>query len=245
LLNVDWLISNFYLIAAFQSAINQNNSRHSCYLRSMTRAASFAGVILAAGESSRMGRDKALLPWPPQAAGQSSSTETFLSATIRLLSRATDFVLVVVGKNDVALAPIVYSEGASLVVNPDPGRGQFSSLQVGLHEVLNRGRDAAMMTLVDRPAVKPATLQVLRDAFEAAGQNIWAVVPEYSGKHGHPYLVGREMIEAFLRVPAASTARGVEHQHQQHIQYVEVDDPLVALNINTPEDYAGLLTRSL
>jgi molybdenum cofactor cytidylyltransferase len=206
----------------------------------MTRAASFAGVILAAGESSRMGRDKALLPWPPPATGQASSSETFLSAAIRLLSRATDFVLVVVGKNEVALAPIVYGEGASLVVNPDPSRGQFSSLQVGLHQVLNRGRDAAMVTLVDRPPVKPATLQVLRDAFEAAGQNVWAVVPEYSGKHGHPYLVGREMIEAFLRVPAASTARDVEHQHESHIQYVPVDDPLVALNINTPEDYDNL-----
>jgi CTP:molybdopterin cytidylyltransferase MocA len=51
------------------------------------------------------------------------------------------------------------------------------------------------------------------------------------------------MIEAFLRVPATSVARDIEHQHQQHIQYVRVDDPLVALNINTPEDYAALLTR--
>lgn len=207
----------------------------------MTRAASFAGVILAAGESSRMGRDKALLPWPPQATGE--TPETFLSAAIRVLSRATDFVLVVVGKNEAALAPIVYSHGASLAVNPDPSRGQFSSLQVGLHEVLNRGRDAAMVTLVDRPPVKPDTLQLLRHAFEAAGQSVWAVVPEYSGKHGHPYLLGREMIEVFLRVPPMSIARDIEHQHQQHIQYVDVDDPLIAVNINTPEDYAGLFTR--
>jgi molybdenum cofactor cytidylyltransferase len=209
----------------------------------MTRASSFAGVILAAGDSSRMGRDKALLPWPP-ATGQVPSSETFLSAAIRSLSLATEFVLVVVGKNEAALAPIVYADGASLVVNPDPNRGQFSSLQVGLHEVLNHGRDAAMVTLVDRPPVSTATIQTLRDAFEAADQNIWAVVPEFSGKHGHPYLVGREMMEAFLRVPSTSIARDIEHQNQQHIQYLPVDDPLVALNINTPEDYAGLLARS-
>ena len=128
-----------------------------------------------------------------------------------------------------------------LVVNPDASRGQFSSLQVGLQEVLNRGRDAAMVTLVDRPPVKAATLQTLHRAFEASPNDIWTVVPEFSGKHGHPYLVGREMIEEFLRVPATSTARDVEHQHQPHIQYVPVDDPLVAANINTPEDYAGLL----
>jgi molybdenum cofactor cytidylyltransferase len=209
----------------------------------MSRAASFAGVILAAGDSSRMGRDKALLPWPPPAAGQAPSSETFLSATIHSLALATEFVVVVVGKNEAALAPIIYGQGASLVVNPDPDRGQFSSLQVGLHEVLNHGRDATMVTLVDRPPVSTATVQTLRDAFAAADQSIWAVVPEFSGKHGHPYLVGREMMEAFLRVPATSNARDIEHAHQEHIQYVRVDDPLVALNINTPEDYAALRAR--
>jgi molybdenum cofactor cytidylyltransferase len=207
----------------------------------MIRASTFAGLILAAGDSSRMGRDKALLPWPPAAAGQAASRSTFLSAAIRALLLATDFVVVVVGKNEPALAPIIFADGASLVVNRDPDRGQFSSLQVGLREVLNRGRDAAMVTLVDRPPVTPATLQLLHDAFEDADQNVWAVVPEFSGRHGHPYLVGREMIEAFLRVPATSTARDIEHQQQKHMQYVPVDDPLVALNINTPEDYAALL----
>ncbi len=210
----------------------------------MIRAPSFAGVILAAGESSRMGRDKALLPWPPAVPGQAPSSETFLSAAIHSLSSATEFVVVVVGKNEEALAPIIYAQGASLVINPDPERGQFSSLQVGLHEVLDHGRDAAMVTLVDRPPVGAATIQTLRDAFGISDQNVWAVIPEFSGKHGHPYLVGREMIEAFLRVPSTSTARDVEHAHQDHIQYVPVGDPLVALNINTPEDYAGLLTRS-
>jgi molybdenum cofactor cytidylyltransferase len=209
----------------------------------MIRASSFAGVILAAGDSSRMGRDKALLPWPPPVAGQAISNDTFLSAAIRSLLLATDFVVVVVGKNEAALAPIIYADGASLVVNKDPGRGQFSSLQIGLREVLNHGRDAAMVTLVDRPPVSPATLQILHDAFEAADPDIWAVVPEFSGKHGHPYLVGREMIEAFLRAPATSIARDVEHQYQEHIQYVPVEDPLVALNVNTPEDYAALLSR--
>lgn len=206
----------------------------------MTRASSFAGVILAAGESSRMGRDKALLPWPPAGYGVPISTETFLSAAIRSLSPQTEFVVVVVGKNKEALAPVIYAEGASLVINPDPDRGQFSSLQVGLSDVLNHGRDAAIVTLVDRPAVGASTIQRLRAAFETSGPNIWAVVPEFSGKHGHPYLASREMIEAFLRVPATSSARDVEHAQQAHIQYVKVDDPLVATNINTPEDYSRL-----
>ena len=208
----------------------------------MPRSASFGGLILAAGESSRMRTDKALLPWPPRIEGQIRS-ESFLSAAIQSLSLSTDFVVIVAGKNEAALAPIVYANGAAVVVNPDPSQGQFSSLQVGLHEVLNRGRDAAIITLVDRPPARPATVQILREAFEAASTNIWAVVPEFGGKHGHPYIAGREMIERFLREPATGNARDVEHTYQEHVQYVPVNDPFVAMNINTPEEYAKLLSE--
>ena len=210
----------------------------------MSRAPSFAGVILAAGDSSRMGTDKALLPWPPQISAQIPSKDTFLSGAIRSLALSTDFVLIVAGKNEAALAPIAYANGASLVTNPDPSRGQFSSLQVGLHEVLNHGRDAAVITLVDRPPVSPATVVLLRDAFESAPQSIWAVVPEFSGRHGHPYLLGRELMEIFLHAPPSASARDIEHRYQAHIQYVAVSDPFVALNINTPEDYAALPAKS-
>ena len=191
-----------------------------------------------------MGRDKALLPWPPSDAGSAASmatTDTFLSAAIRLFFSRVDVVLVVVGKNEIALAPIVYANGASLVVNPDPGRGQFSSLRVGLQEVLNRGRDAAMVTLVDRPPARMETIATLEAAFEqATSHRKWAVIPEYQGKHGHPILASREMIEAFLKAPETSNARDVEHAHQSEIEYVPVDDPLVALNVDTPEQYAAL-----
>ena len=145
----------------------------------MSRSLSFAGVILAAGASSRMGTDKALLPWPPQAAGQPASKESFLSAAIRSFALSTDFVVIVTGRNADALAPVVYANGASIVTNPEPDRGQFSSLQLGLHEVLNRGRDAAVITLVDRPPVASATIESLLAAFEVAPANIWAAVPEF------------------------------------------------------------------
>ena len=208
----------------------------------MGQTPAFCGVILAAGESSRMGCDKALLPWPPQSAGSATTTtDNFLSAAIRLFFSHVDVVLVVAGKNEAALAPVVYANGASLVVNPDPARGQFSSLRAGLHEVLNRGRDAAMVTLVDRPPVRTETMETLESAFEqATTKRKWAVIPEYQGKHGHPILLGREMLEAFLRAPETSSARDVEHAHQREIEYVPVDDPLVAVNIDTPEQYASL-----
>jgi len=199
----------------------------------MTLSPGICGVILAAGASSRMGRDKALLPWPPVAEG-TPAANTFLGASIDLLQPYTDLVIVVAGRNAPAITPVAYTHGAFVAVNRQPERGQFSSLHVGLQEVLNRGRDAAFVALIDRPPVLPRTVQQLRDAFLYAPPGIWAVVPEF--RRG----VGREMIEAFLHVPVTATARDVEHQYQPHIQYLPVDDPRLGINIDTPEDYVRL-----
>ncbi|HMK30781.1 MAG TPA: nucleotidyltransferase family protein [Terriglobales bacterium] len=199
----------------------------------MARAPSFCGVILAAGESSRMGRNKALLPW---------REGTFLSIAIQTLTVHTDLVIVVGGRNADELRPVVYANGGFLAVNPAPERGQFSSLQVGVQEVLNRGRDAAIVALVDRPPARSATVGFLRQTFlDRLPQEIWAVVPEYGGRHGHPIVVGREMISTFLEAPPTANARDIEHAHQEQIVYVPVDDPLVAVNIDTPEQYAELV----
>jgi molybdenum cofactor cytidylyltransferase len=201
----------------------------------MALAPSFAGVILSAGASTRMGRDKALLPW---------RGGTFLSSAIRALQPVTDLVIVVAATNAVDLTPVVYANAGFLVVNPNPERGQFSSLQVGLQEVLNRGRDAAIVTLVDRPAPEVATIKLLKNEFLAAGDGIWAVVPEHAGKHGHPIVIGREMMNAFLNAAPTSSARDIEHSLQQHIRYLPVNDPLVATNVDTPEDLQQLQAGS-
>src|SRR5258708_17891256 len=108
----------------------------------MALSPSFAGVILAAGASSRMGRDKALLP---------CVNGTFLSAAFLELQQVTELVIVVAGRNQADLAPIVNAHAAFMIVNENPDQGQFSSLQLGLQDVMNRGRDAAIATLVDRP----------------------------------------------------------------------------------------------
>jgi len=101
----------------------------------MTRAPSICGVILSAGASTRMGRDKALLPWPPN----DPMGGTFVSAAIRLLTAPTGLVTVVAGANASQLEPVVYAENAFLVQNPHPEEGQFSSLRVGLQDVFEPG----------------------------------------------------------------------------------------------------------
>jgi len=198
------------------------------------RSSSLAGVVLAAGDSSRMGQDKALL----QYGGRS-----FLAGAIQLLQNVCAFVVVVAGKNFDVLRPAVYENSGYLVLNPQPELGQFSSLRLGLQAVLNRGRDAACVTLVDRPPAELKTVQRLTDHFlRSSPETTWAVIPQFAGKHGHPVIFAREMIEAFLRAQSSENARAIEHQHQDRIEYLDVDDPRVVLNINTPEDYSSLQT---
>jgi CTP:molybdopterin cytidylyltransferase MocA len=191
-----------------------------------------------------MGRDKALLPWPPVAEG-APAANTFLGAMIDLLQPHCELVLVVAGQNALHLRPVVDAHNAFLVMNPKPERGQFSSIQTGLQEVLNRGRDAAYLTPVDRPPALPGTVHALRTAFLDSNLGIWAVVPEFTrdslAVHGHPVLIGRTMMEKFLRAPDTATAREIEHQHQEHILYLPVADERVAANIDTPEAYERLL----
>jgi molybdenum cofactor cytidylyltransferase len=188
---------------------------------------------LAAGASSRMGRDKALLPWP---AGSTSGT--FLSGAIEVLAPTTEMVIVVAGANEPTLRGIVYARAGYLVVNPEPERGQFSSLRVGLQAVLDRGHDGAVVMLVDRPPVARATIECLQASLAASSEDVWAVIPTFSGQHGHPMVMGRDMIEAFLRAPAESTAKEVRAERIERVRYIEVNDENVVRNLNTPEEYA-------
>lgn len=201
------------------------------------------GVILAAGKSSRMGTDKALLAWPPGARDAESATgQTLLSAAIGALKMHGDAVIVVAGRNAAALAAVVSACGALLVVNPEPDRGQFSSLQTGLREAVNRGYEAAMITPVDCPPLDKATLERLCAEFERAmAVGHWAVAPENNGRHGHPLFAGRELIDAFLSAPVTANAREVKRAHAEMIEYVVVAEPLMSVDLNTPEEYAALL----
>lgn len=212
----------------------------------MTTPPILGGLILAAGESSRMGKDKALLPWPPPQPGAAATPgRTLLSAAILALRPHARAVVVVAGKNANRIAQTIDTCSAFLVLNPAPERGQFSSLQVGLREVLARDCNAAIITPVDCPPLTAASLRLLAASFdEALSRGLWAVAPENSGKHGHPLLVNRKLIDAFLSAPVTSNAREVLHAHSGHIEYVPVPDSLAKAGLNTPQDYAALAPKT-
>ena len=189
-----------------------------------------------------MGSDKALLPWPPPAPGSNPpARDTLLSASIAALKPFTESIVVVAVANATTLAPMIAANGALIVLNPAPERGQFSSMQIGLQQALALGCDAAMITLVDSPPLSKASMEKLSAAFEhALADGLWGIAPANNGKRGHPLVAGRELIDAFLAAPITSNAREVKRAHVQKIVSVPVPDSLLTVDVNTPEEFAAL-----
>lgn len=200
----------------------------------------FCAVVLAAGASSRMGRDKALLPWPavsPEAV--ESGSGTLLAAAIQSLTPHTQAVVVVGSANAERIAPIVAAYGAHLAINPAPERGQFSSLHVGLEKGLALGCNAALISPVDCVPLCAESLHTLCAALEPAlTHGRVAVIPQHINRHGHPLLAGPALVHAFLSAPLTLTARDVIRAHADQIEYVEVPDSLLGVDMNTPQQYA-------
>jgi molybdenum cofactor cytidylyltransferase len=209
--------------------------------------ADLCGVILAAGASSRMGRDKALLTWPANESSPAQSDNSTLLAThIAALKPFARAIVVVAGQNADRLAPIVSAYGAVSAINPAPERGQFSSLQIGLGKAIDLGCDSAMITPVDCAPLDQETLALLRAKFdEALARGKWAVAPHSNGRNGHPLFVSRELVDAFLEAPPTSNAREVKRVHYRRFVPVPVTIPNLVADINTPADYAAIIALSL
>ncbi len=189
-----------------------------------------AGVILAAGASSRMGgHPKALLDL---------RGETFVARLVRVLSTVCDPVIVVLGYHAASIEPVV-PPGATIAINPAPERGQLSSLQTALVK-LPDDAEAFMFVPVDCPAAEPATVASVVAAFRARDPKIQFVVPQYGGKHGHPVCASREIARELLALPATAQARDVVHAHVPATLYIDVDDPGILTDIDNLERYKNL-----
>ena len=188
-----------------------------------------AAVILAGGASRRMGRPKALLPF---------RGETILDRLIGLYQTFCAPVIVVLGHSSSAIRDgIQRGAGIEFAVNPDPERGQLSSLQCGL--ALARG-EVALFTPVDYAAVETATVAQLLEKM-AASTEAALVAPSYRGRHGHPVLIREYVKRELLALPPDGMAREVIHRHREAAVYVDVDDAAVCQDLDSPDDYARLV----
>ena len=150
-----------------------------------------------------------------------------LSERIDALNADTEMVLVAVGGDAQALTPVVWARAAYMVQLPATA-SDADALRAMLQEVLNRGRDAALVTALDNLPLTAETVRRMVAAYCAAGDEIWAVVPEAEMLQGHPVLMGRRMIELFLRGQKWSAADEILSANLEHVRTVKAIDPLAA-----------------
>jgi molybdenum cofactor cytidylyltransferase len=184
-----------------------------------------AGLILAAGESRRMGFPKALLRY---------REESFLDTLIGLFSTRCSPVIVVLGA-DAGRIRAAANRPADFVTNPNYALGQTTSMQCGLR-AMPAEAEGVLFTLVDHPAVSAATI----DALLGGSLTALVRVPRYEGRRGHPVWFSRSLIPEFLALPDDGAAREVVRRHAPETEFLDVDDPGILADIDDPEAYRAL-----
>jgi CTP:molybdopterin cytidylyltransferase MocA len=195
-----------------------------------------AGLILAAGESSRMGRPKAFLR-------QELTGATFLAHLAGEAMAAGLSPIVVVGRvGDVQLERSAEAAGARFVPNPRASEGQLSSILMGL-ATLDDTVSGVVLMPVDVPFVTAAVIQALVSAADESGVVIARAT--HHGRHGHPVLFTRAVFDELRRADPSAGARAVVRADPARVRDVEVGEADVTVDIDTPEDYLRAFGRRL
>jgi molybdenum cofactor cytidylyltransferase len=190
-----------------------------------------AGLILAAGESRRMGRDKALLSYRGQ-----SFLKTVLDG---LVEAGIGQVTVVLGHHAEVIQRELNLACARVVVNREYTRGQTSSLQLGLASAAVDNPEAIILCLVDHPAISREVIKKLKQEFEPARPPV--LIPTYKGERGHPVVISRTLFPELLSLHAEEPANTIIRKFRAGTRFVEVGDPGILLDVDDPETYRRLL----
>jgi molybdenum cofactor cytidylyltransferase len=187
-----------------------------------------AGIILAAGKSSRMGRDKAFVLWEGR---------TFVEAVAGNLHAAgcRPVMIVAAPAMEVPLRELL--PDAQIVTNPDPDSEMLESLRIGLRALPGLG-ETVMFSPVDVPAFRPETVR--RILLAARRQPGRVVLPEYDGKTGHPVALPCRLVDGLLAWKGEGGAAGYLRSQPENVVRLPVRDPGVTKDADTPEDLDAL-----
>jgi len=183
-------------------------------------------LVLAAGESRRMGMPKPLLRF---------GGTTFLGRILSVLQRAdVAGITVVLGARAEMVRALVDLSAVNVVVNEDYPQGQLSSLIKGLKS-LPEDADAMLLCLVDHPFITTEIVDQIVGAFRETHEPI--VVPVFEGRRGHPALFARSLFDELANAPPDKGARHVVSSNEDKTLEVNVRDRAVLMSIDTPQDY--------
>jgi molybdenum cofactor cytidylyltransferase len=192
----------------------------------------FSAVLLAAGESRRMGEFKQLLPF---------GDKSFVACCIDnlLASRASE-VVVVTGHREADVRNAVGARPVTFAHNEDYRSGMSSSIKRGAEAVSPKAR-VIIVALVDQPQIGPDVFNQVIEAYEKRRPLI--VVPTYDGRNGHPIAIDLSLKEEIMAIDPQQGLRQVVHAHKSHVAYVEVGSEAVLIDCDFPDDYRRLLNQ--
>ena len=187
-----------------------------------------AAILLAAGESSRMGRPKQLLDWRGQAL-IAAQVEALLAARCRP-------VVVVLGAHDREVRAAIPSRpDVQIATNRNWREGRASSIRTGARAVPPTV-DAVVVVSVDQPT-DASVIENLESAFDRS-PDARIAVPRHDGRNGHPPLFRSELLPQLQSVTERQEGlRALRRRHAERTIFVETDNPIVTLNLNTPDAY--------
>jgi len=183
-------------------------------------------IILAAGESRRMGKLKPLLRF---------KDKTFLDEIISVLKLSdVDRITVVLGAEAQTIKKSVDLSGTNIVVNKEYQKGQLSSLIAGIEDVPEE-TEAILVCLVDTPFINREVVNQIISKFRETNNPI--IVPVFNKERGHPTLFSRALFDELANAPQAQGARHVIYSNEEKVLELETCESGILIGINTPEDY--------
>jgi molybdenum cofactor cytidylyltransferase len=192
---------------------------------------SVGAILLAAGQSRRMGAFKPLLPFGKQ---------TVIDSCINyLLEGGAKPVVVVLGHRANIVKNHLQQSSVKFALNPDPTSEMGASIAAGVQE-LPESVAATVIALVDYPAIPPSVVRSLINAWSNGSR---LVKPTLSGRGGHPVLVDLSLRDELLNLDPKLGLKALFNKYQEDVSRVEVDSPYIARDIDTWDDYRGLYTE--
>ncbi|HBB18120.1 MAG: molybdenum cofactor cytidylyltransferase [Syntrophus sp. RIFOXYC2_FULL_54_9] len=194
-----------------------------------------SAIVLAAGESKRMGRPKQMLAW---------QGKTLLRHVLEsLITSDADEIILVLGHEAEAVRKSATELQIKVVINPDYKQGMASSLRQGLL-ALDPRSEAFLVLLADQPGIGPDIINHMIREFQQANPKRGIVRPVYHGLRGHPVLIGAQYLQEARQLQGDVGARQILMNHPEDILEIDVDQDVVLKDIDTPEEYQQYTKRT-
>ena len=186
-----------------------------------------SAILLAAGQSKRMGQPKMLLPWDQSTVIEQVIT-TFLKAGVE------DLIVVTGGARE-QVERVISPYPVRKVYNNHHVAGEMlSSIQCAL-SVMRDDSEATLIGLGDQPQIQESSVRLICEEYRDNLSPL--IVPSFQMRRGHPWLVARPLWNEILALRPPESTRDLLNRHANEIRYVSVDTPSVLADLDTPEDY--------